>query len=190
MLQPPQMRTPNKSSRNKVRRLKIKQKAVANLEGELLRRVRADDGLSRVDLARELHLAPSTVGAYVDRLIAEGFLSEWQKAERDFGRPPTLLALNPKGGRFVGVDFEAHNIMATLVDFSQQPLRHIHKTIRASDSVEEVICKIEESIGQLMSGRPRDVLGIGIGVPGVIDPKNQVALAYSHIKRWKNIPLG
>jgi len=76
MLQAPQMRTSNKSTRNKVRRLKIKQKAVANLEGELLRRVRADDGLSRVDLARELHLAPSTVGAYVDRLIAEGFLFE------------------------------------------------------------------------------------------------------------------
>lgn len=176
--------------RSKVRRLKIKQKAVANLEAELLRRVRADDGLSRVDLARELHLAPSTVGAYVDRLIAEGFLSEWQKAEREFGRPPTLLALNPKGGKFVGVDFEAHNIMATLVDFSQQPLRQIHKNIRPSDSVEQIIDKIEESIRELMAGHPRDVLGIGIGVPGTIDPKNQVALAYGHIKGWKNVELG
>jgi N-acetylglucosamine repressor len=190
MVQAPQMRPLNKSTRNKVRRLKIKQKAVANLEGELLRRVRADDGLSRVDLARELHLAPSTVGAYVDRLIAEGFLFEWQKAERDFGRPPTLLALNPKGGRFVGVDFEAHNIMGTVVDFSQQPLSRIHKTIRPSDSVEQIIGKIEELIRQLMGDRPRDVLGIGVGVPGAIDPKNQIALAYAHIKGWKNIPLG
>src|SRR5881394_2533703 len=41
-----------------------------------------------------------------------------------------------------------------------------------------------------MGGRARDVLGIGIGVPGAIDPKNQVALAYAHIKGWKNIPLG
>jgi predicted NBD/HSP70 family sugar kinase len=190
MVQAPQMRTLNKSTRNKVRRLKIKQKAIANLEGELLRRVRADDGLSRVDLARELHLAPSTVGAYVDRLIAEGFLFEWQKAERDFGRPPTLLGLNPKGGRFVGVDFEAHNIMGTVVDFSQQPLSRIHKTIRPSDSVEQIIDKIEELIRQLMGDRPRDVLGIGIGVPGAIDPKNQIALAYAHIKGWKSIPLG
>jgi glucokinase len=190
MVQAPQMRPVNKPTRNKVRRLKIKQKAVASLEGELLRRVRADDGLSRVDLARELHLAPSTVGAYVDRLIAEGFLSEWQKAERDFGRPPTLLALNPKGGRFVGVDFEAHNIMATLVDFSQQPLRQIHKTIRPSDSVEQIIAKIEELIGHLMGGHPRNVLGIGVGVPGTIDPKNQIALAYAHINGWRNIPLG
>jgi len=190
MVQAPEMRPLNKAPRSKMRRLKIKQKAVASLEGELLRRVRADDGLSRVDLARQLHLAPSTVGAYVDRLIEEGFLSEWQKAERDFGRPPTLLSLNPKGGRFVGVDFEAHNIMATLVDFSQQPLRRIHKTIRPSDSVEQIIGKIEQSISELMGGRPRDLLGIGVGVPGSIDPKNQIALAYAHIKGWKNIPLG
>lgn len=176
--------------RPKVRRLKIKQKVVANLEAELLRRVRADDELSRVDLARELQLAPSTVGAYVDRLIAEGFLSEHQKAERDFGRPPTLLSLNPKGGKFIGVDFEAHNIMATLVDFSQQPLKQIHKNIRPSDSVEQIIDKIEEAIRELMGGHPRDVLGIGVGVPGTIDPKNQIALAYGHIKGWKNIALG
>ena len=76
-------------------RLRIKQRAVANLEAELLRRVRAAEGVSRVELARQLHLAPSTAGTYVDRLIAEGFLFEQKKAERDFGRPPTLLAPNP-----------------------------------------------------------------------------------------------
>ena len=60
-------------------RLKIKQKAVANLEAELLRRVRTLGGVSRVDLSRQLHLAPSTAGAYVDRLVAEGFLLEKRK---------------------------------------------------------------------------------------------------------------
>src|SRR2546423_13439196 len=87
------------------REIKIKRRATANLEAELLRRVRAQTGLSRVELARQLHLAPSTAGAYVDRLVAEGFLFEQQKIERDLGRPPTLLSLNPAGGRFIGVDF-------------------------------------------------------------------------------------
>ena len=176
------------SSRPK--RFRIKQRAVANLEAELLKRVRTHDGLSRVDLARQLHLAPSTVGAYVDRLIEEGFLSERQKASRDFGRPPTLLALNPGGGRFIGVDFEAANLMATAVDFSQQPMRQIHHPILASDSVEQVIAKIEHVIEMLFEDHPRPVLGIGVGVPGVIDGTRQVALDYHHIQGWKNIPLG
>lgn len=171
-------------------RLKIKRKAIANLEAELLRRVRAKEGVSRVDLARQLSLAPSTVGAYVDRLITEGFLSERQKLERDFGRPPTLLGLNPEGGRFIGVDFDAHNIMATVVDFSLQPMRQISKTIRPSDSVEQIIGKVERVVDELMNHHPREVLGIGVGVPGTIDPEKQIALHYDHIPGWDNVPLG
>jgi len=172
------------------RGLKIKQKLVASLEAELLRRVRAQGGVSRVDLARQLQLAPSTAGAYVDRLISEGFLFEQQKATRNFGRPPTLLALNPGGGRFVGVDFEAQNIMASLVDFSQQPIQQVHETIHPGDTAEQVVAKIESIIDDLVRDCRREILGIGVGVPGIIDPKKQVALHYSHIPNWTNVPLG
>jgi glucokinase len=189
--QPVHLNAKRRNSRKpRVPRLKIKQKLVATLEAELLRRVRAQGGVSRVDLARELNLAPSTAGAYVDRLVEEGFLVERRKETRDYGRPPTLLSLNPEGGRFIGVDFEAHNIMATLVDFSQQPMREIHNTITPSDSVERIIRKIEGAIEELMQNHGRRVLGIGVGVPGTIDPKTQVALHYAHIKGWDRIPLG
>jgi N-acetylglucosamine repressor len=188
------MRNRNKTKhlapRASTRKLKIKRSAIANLEAELLRRVRANEGLSRVELARQLHLAPSTAGAYVDRLIEEGFLFERAKATRNFGRPPTLLSLNPEGGRFIGVDFEAHNIMATVVDFSQNKMREIHKNIRSADSVEQIITKIERAIEDLMNHHTREVLGIGVGVPGIIDPKTQTALRYLHIAGWENIPLG
>jgi predicted NBD/HSP70 family sugar kinase len=36
----------------------------------------------------------------------------------------------------------------------------------------------------------KDVLGIGIGVPGSTDIQQQVALGYAHIQGWENIPLG
>lgn len=182
------IKSPGRGTR-RILPLKIKRKAIARLEAELLRRVRAKEGMSRVDLARQLNLAPSTVGAYVDRLITQGFLSERQKLERDFGRPPTLLGLNPEGGRFIGVDFDAHYIMATVVDFSLQPMRQICKKIRPSDSVEQIIGKVERVVEELMNHHPREVLGIGVGVPGTIDPKNQIALHYDHIPGWENIPL-
>src|SRR4051812_27372719 len=90
-----------------VRAPKIKRAAVSNLEAEMLRRVRTHENLPRVKLARQLRLAPSTAGAYVDRLIQRGFLTERRQTSREHGRPPSLLSLNPRGGSFVGVDFEA-----------------------------------------------------------------------------------
>lgn len=180
----------SRRKRRTVRITRHKQVMVANLEADILLRVRARQDLSRVELASQLRLAPSTVGVYVDRLIAEGFLVEWQKPERDYGRPPTLLALNPGGGSFIGIDFDAQKLLATIVDFSQKPVRQIQKNILPSDSVNQIIGKIGDTVEELANGRMKEVLGIGIGVPGAIDPQHQVALHYAHIRGWENIPLG
>src|ERR1019366_820611 len=171
------------------KRFKIKRETIANQQADLLLRVRARDGLSRVQLARCLNLAPSTVGIYVDHLVEEGYLFEGKAAERDFGRPPTILALNPQGGRFIGVDFEARNIMAVAVDFSQRPLKQVHDTIAVAEPVDNILHKIEHAIESVSVGDDRKVLGIGVGVPGVIDPARGIALSYKHIKGWEKVPL-
>jgi predicted NBD/HSP70 family sugar kinase len=171
------------------KRFKIKRETIACQQADLLLRVRARDGLSRVDLARGLNLAPSTVGIYVDHLVEEGYLFEGKAAARDFGRPPTILALNPQAGRFIGVDFEARNIMAVAVDFSQRQLKQVHDTIAVAEPVENILHKIEHAIEAAATGDDRKVLGIGVGVPGVIDPTKGVALSYKHIKGWEKVPL-
>jgi N-acetylglucosamine repressor len=175
--------------RRSVGRFKIKQETIAGQQADLLRHIRAREGLSRVDLARTLNLAPSTVGIYVDHLVEEGFLFEGKPAERDFGRPPTILGLNPQGGRFIGVDFEARNLMAVAVDFSQRTLKQHHATLEAAEPVENILHKIEHAIEVVGSGDELKLLGIGVGVPGVIDPVQGVALSYKHIRGWENVPL-
>lgn len=170
-------------------RIKKKHHLVAAVEAELLKQVRVHGRISRVELSRKLQIVPSTAGIYVDRLLRDGFLVESRRTERGAGRPPKLLELNAAGGRFVGVDFEARNLMATAVDFSEQPLRQIHQEIRAADTVERILEKIERAIAEVMAGDPRPVLGIGIGVPGVIDPHRGVAVHYEFIKGWRDVPL-
>jgi glucokinase len=142
-----------------------------------------------VDLARILNLAPSTIGIYVSHLVEQGFIFEGKPTERDFGRPPTILALNPQGGRFIGVDFEARNIMAVAVDFSQRPLKRLHDTIPAGEPVENILGKIEHAIETLLANDGQSVLAIGVGVPGVIDPNSGIARSYKHIQGWENVAL-
>ena len=161
----------------------------SDLESNILKCVRSADGVSRVELARHLELAPSTAGIYVERLIEEGYLEESAKAERDSGRPPTLLRLNPERGEFIGVDFEARNIMAVAVDFSDKPLRNAHLRIAESDSVDQVARKIEQAIKKVMPEDESRLLAIGVGVPGLVDSRNGTALYYEYIPKWQNVPL-
>lgn len=167
--------------------VKIKQRAVAEMESQLVRHVRLSQSVSRVELARQLHLAPSTVGLYVDRLIKDGILVEEKKPSSGSGRPPTILELSPSAGEFIGIDFEASQIAATLVNFSQRVIEQKTTQIAATDSVPDVVGKIETTIASLAENRR--LLGIGVGVPGVVDRDRGLALHYEHIPGWDNVPL-
>ena len=162
---------------------------IACIESEILKQVRAQPGISRIELARQLKIAPSTVGNYAGRLITEGFLVESEKADFEAGRPPTAIRLNPEGGQFIGVDFEARNLMAMAVDFSDRPLKHAHKEIQESDTAAEILRKIEQAIGELLPDKQARLLAIGVGVPGLVDPVKGIAIHYKYINQWRNIPL-
>lgn len=169
--------------------MKLSVDQISSLESEILKKVRARPGISRIALSRELQIAPSTVGNYVSRLLSEGFLVESEKAVLEAGRPPTALRLNPDGGQFIGVDFEARKVMAMAVDFSDRPLRHSHKDIQSSDSAAEVVAKIEQAIEEVLPANQGRVLAMGIGVPGLVDPINGLALDYKYIRAWQKVPL-
>lgn len=160
-----------------------------NLVSIILKRVRARGKISRVELARDLGLAPSTAGLYVERLLEDGYLLESGETTGDAGRPPRLLRTNPEGGEFIGVDFEARNIMAVAVDFSDRPLRDAHKSIEETDSVEQVIAKIEAAIHEVLPPAGHRILAIGVGVPGIVDSRRGVALHYKHLTKWVNVRL-
>jgi predicted NBD/HSP70 family sugar kinase len=163
--------------------------AVADLESVMVRLVRARGAISRIALARELKLVASTAGIYVDRLIQRGYLVESKPTARGLGRPPVLVTLNPRKGRFIGVDFDAREIMTVALDFAQQPLEQRCRTIPARATTERVLGMIEESIREIIGPRRADVLGIGLGVPGPVDAERGIARAYRFIPDWRDVPV-
>lgn len=168
--------------------MRIGDEAVRDLEARMVRHLRNSQGVSRVELARRMALSPSTVSAYVDRLIDGGFIREGKKLERAAGRPPTVLALNPRSGCFVGIDFEGRQFWMTAVDFAQQPLCSRRIPIAASDSAESVLRKAEGAIAEMVAPHG-PLLGLAIGVPGVLDTRTGTAVHYEYIRGWSNLPL-
>ena len=161
----------------------------SDLESNILKLVRNTNGISRVELARILGLSPSTSGIYVERLMARGFLRETEKMTRDAGRPPMQLSLNPGGGEFIGVDFEARNMLAAAVDFSDTPLRTARAHIGNTDTPETIVKKIEALIDEVFPTSGKRPLAIGVGVPGLVNSEKGVAIRYKYIARWENVPL-
>ena len=62
------------------------------------------------------------------------------------------------------------------------------KTKKAS----ELISQIQSSISELLSARAlkkQDVLGIGVAVPGAIDPRQEIVLKSPNSPYWENFPI-
>ncbi|MSU49518.1 MAG: ROK family transcriptional regulator [Opitutus sp.] len=169
--------------------MRRKSSLTSHLESDIIKQVRSTDGISRVELARVLHLAASTAGTYVERLIKLGYIVEQEKATRGSGRPPVLLRLNPAGGAFIGVEFEARNIRAVAVDFADRPQRNAYRPVDEDEDASSVMRKIEEAVAEVMPAGRGTLLAIGVGVPGIIDPVRGLGLSYKYIVNWRNVAV-
>lgn len=91
----------------------------------------------------------------------------------------------------IGIDLGGTNIKAGIVDGGQNILREKFVPTGAGRPAEEVIFDMAElvrSILQEESLELKEVSGIGIGCPGMIDAKNG-EVPYSNNLCWKNVPL-
>jgi glucokinase len=79
--------------------------------------------------------------------------------------------------------------MAMAVDFSDRPLKQAHKSIRESDTVAQIIEKIEQAITEVLPDNKSRFLAIGVGVPGFVDPSKGIAIHYKYLNNWRNVPL-
>lgn len=168
----------------------IKKKAaiVAEIESKFVQAIRRGRANSRLELARLFRLAPSTAGIYVERLVSEGYLCESSGSEvQGPGRPVSRLDLLPNIGSFLGVEFAAEKIHAVCLDFSGQILLRETRDLPRPTTVARVLNELREITVSMKSRCTIPLLGIGLGVPGTVDPGKGIALDYRFIPDWQNV---
>lgn len=151
--------------------------------------VRSGRATSRTTLARELGISPSTVGQYVDRLIAERLLDESGINQGPMGRPQRILKTCAEAGWFAGVEFNAQRVQAVGVDFSGRVIAVVARTLPAEVDAEMVIQAILASVLKLAESMRGPLFSVGLGVPGLVDPQAGVGILFTFIPDWKQIPV-
>ncbi|MEO5664411.1 MAG: winged helix-turn-helix transcriptional regulator, partial [Nocardioides sp.] len=73
---------------------------------------------TRAQLAQSSGLARSTIAARIDVLLRLGLVAPYGDAVSTGGRPPSVLAVNPRARVVVGVDLGATHARAVLADLA------------------------------------------------------------------------
>jgi predicted NBD/HSP70 family sugar kinase/biotin operon repressor len=148
--------------------------------------------LSRPDLSAATGLSPASVSNVVRELIDEGIVIEAGSVDSDGGRPRVLLQVNPDYGYVIGVDVGEIRVRVELfdltmaerakVDYPLDPRQHDVAVI-----VEAILAGLDEVLSR--SGvSPSAVLGVGIGVPGIVENGPDVRV-HGQSYGWDAVPL-
>lgn len=159
------------------------------LLASILLQLRGQHASSRSTLAKVTNLSPSTVGIYVDHLIALGYVNESGLEQGAMGRPQRKLSLIAEAGWFAGVEFNAERVQAVRVDFAGQRVASLIRPLAASTTAQTVLKEIRNAVIGLGKLAPGPLMGMGVGAPGLVNSETGVALQYSFIPDWKNVPL-
>ncbi|MFI9503472.1 ROK family protein [Nocardia sp. NPDC052566] len=144
---------------------------------------------SRQEITQATGLSFATVGNMIAELLDVGVLAEQGRDAAGVGRPRARLAINPARGVLIGVDIAETAIHFDLFDLAMTVLRSVETAIDpAATEPDAVADLIARGIAELTPVDADRVLGVGLSVPGLVEPEGGVSV-FSPYWHWHNVPL-
>ncbi|MBO0812233.1 MAG: ROK family transcriptional regulator [Microlunatus sp.] len=155
----------------------------------VLRAFYASQTASRQDLVRDTGLSFATVSNLIKELLAAGIIVEASREDSGGGRPRARLRLAPERGLLVGVDASETYVHVDVFDLAMQRVtRHEHPITEDTTDPELVMAEIAGGVRTaLRRHRRADVLGVGVSLPGQVEPDAGVSL-FAPGWGWQDIP--
>ena len=142
--------------------------------------------IARVEIARQLHLSQATVTEVTRELVDTGLVEVVHQGPSSGGRPPLLLGIVAGAAQALGVKISADHFDLVRVSLDGE--------ILATDSqpfdprADGALDALAGSLAALVpKGGTAKLLGIGLGVPGLVDGHGNVE---APIFGWHDFPLG
>ncbi|MEU1471170.1 ROK family transcriptional regulator [Streptomyces sp. NPDC005761] len=166
----------------------------------VLQRLYFDGPLSRQELGPATGLSSGSISNVVAELAAEGLLEEAGVVDSDGGRPRTLLRVAPGGGLLIGIDIGETRIRVELFDLALTELARTERLLAQHGyDVDRIVGHVRSGVADVLrdaSADPRRLLGIGIGVPGIIErhaPDGAVgdvgSVVHGQTVNWSAVPF-
>lgn len=167
------------------------QKVKSQNRAAIMRLILSGDAVTRKDLAAATGLTKATVSVAVSELIGNGLVHEGGSefvAAGVSGPRPTLLKIRPDARLTLGVSLSDNSIEAGLLNLTNQLVTQWSTPAPSGYGPEFVSDFIKTCLGQLKSQQREKLLGVGIAVPGIYDPSQEI-LVSSDILGWRNVRM-
>jgi len=145
--------------------------------------------VGRAKASKELGLSKTTLTIIAKELIENKILEETGHGEstREGGKKPILLNFREDMGYIIGVTVGIKKIKVVLGNIKAQFLNELETDRMEDENPYETLKKISDLIKKLNIYKTGKILGIGIGIPGIIDHITGTVRFSPNLKGWENV---
>jgi predicted NBD/HSP70 family sugar kinase len=155
----------------------------------LLKVIWRERHISRADIARVTGLSPSTVSAIVAGLQQAGLVRETGAGLSRGGRRPTMIGFCDDVFALVGVEIGSSHVTVVVTDLRADVRTSRFGLLGTGDDPDGALAMarsfIDDALRELGIAR-RQVIGIGVGVPGHVRPDDPGRLPTSTFPAWRD----
>lgn len=143
----------------------------------VLQEIRKNSGISRIEIAKILQLDKSTISKITSDLLEQDLILD-KKSEEDLkqaGRKRIGLNMNNNCGVVIGIDIQTEYYNTVVLNLNGDILlnyRKLQPTGEFTETLKQIISDVLENCNPKFN----KVLGVGLGLPGHIDPENGIIL--------------
>lgn len=148
---------------------------------------------SRTELARRVGVSRTTISSLLEELSRAGLVREESASgapTSQGGRPPVLVALEPRAGAAIGIDFDHDNVRVAVSDLAytiladaECPLDVDTDAGRALDTAAQLAQDALVAAGIARSA----VIGVGMSVPAPVEMSTGIVLEPGILPAWATI---
>jgi predicted NBD/HSP70 family sugar kinase len=143
--------------------------------------------ISRAEIARLTGLTRTSVGDLVAQLTAEGLAEEVGRGPSTGGKQPTLVSLIDDARHMVTLDLGERTFTAALLNLRGEIQQRASRDLDGADG-DAAVALVHELIDELLASPHNQILGIGVGTPGIVDGDGTIRWAVN--LAWTDLPLG
>lgn len=157
----------------------------------ILNIIRKDGPISRAEIAKQAKLTPPTVTNVVHELLQTQLVKEREMGASTGGRKPILLTINSESFYVIGVDVGIRHLRVVTADLHATITNEIEAPIPEGVGKKELLQLLVEQVHRIIQHADlpkKKIIGIGIGMHGVVDAKEGIAL-YAPNFDLQDIPI-
>jgi predicted NBD/HSP70 family sugar kinase len=161
----------------------------------VLTALRERGAMSRAELARYAQVAPSTISAVVQDLVADGVVVPGPgrlgpRRSRSGGRPSTSLTLNPGAGAVAGVEVGFNVVRVLLCDLAHNVVGSAQSGLPEAHTGAEGLAVARRLLDEALTAAgmtPGALIGAGVSLPGPVRHHPDVVKLSGILPGWHGV---